>query len=481
MQPDRKALFSMMAALAFIVGLILVGCGNDNTAPGFPPNTFTGFSSPSPTPSMSPSPTPSMSPSPTPTMSPSPSPTPSPSPIITVMLQTNNNGKNADVLKVLPSPTPTATPLVAPIALPTPIVIVPTEAARPTAPTIALTNNPNGLFAYVANYSAKVSSYTLSASTGVISSGTVNTESGTVGAMQAVVDPSGKFLYVTTESKVEGDVGIESFSIDPTTGQLSNETVQFPSGTYGGGLNNGGLAAVTVGSTEILILNTDGLITTFTINPSTGTLVQQSQNGSLPTKNGGSTTAATARVGSNVFTYVTNGYADNAIVPVQVTATGLGTPLSNTTAIEQVYAMAEGTFGTKPVLYALEATDSSGLDGLPAIVEAFPINTDGTLAASISTTTIPLTTTAPTDSATVGGFPLSIAVDPSATPAYVVVGMMDSENGTTPNPNTFFIQVADSSTGSLSASAVTAQSNGDTSVQYTAPNSGPCGITLLKL
>jgi hypothetical protein len=147
----------------------------------------------------------------------------------------------------------------------------------------------------------------------------------------------------------------------------------------------------------------------------------------------------------------------DTIEPYPITSAGVGSILTtghDTNATDYIAAMAVGSFAGQQVLYVLAVPNVSG----SILVDAFPIQSNGTLWAMLSSTSI----------ASSSAITCSISVDPlpgPLTPRFVMVGVPDTT--TTPSgatPNLYIIPVADSTTGVLSTTSPTGFLDGDTDV-----------------
>lgn len=99
-----------------------------------------------------------------------------------------------------------------------------TVPAGPGANTVTI--SPSGRYAYVLNsYGSSISQYNLDAATGVLSPMTPATVPTGFNANEMVVSPDGRRVYVTVDGFPEG---VEQYSIDPNSGELSQTSTVVP-------------------------------------------------------------------------------------------------------------------------------------------------------------------------------------------------------------------------------------------------------------
>jgi YVTN family beta-propeller protein len=188
--------------------------------------------------------------------------------------------------------------------------------------------DPSGKFAYVANGDGivpnSVAMYTINATTGALTSkGTI-----AVGgfASSVAVDPMGKFAYVTTEFNTPGSVGnVSMYTINATTGALASI------GTIAAGTDpasvvvdpSGKFAYVT---TEFNTPGSAGNVSMYTINTTTGALA------SIGTIAAGTDPVSVVVEPSGKFAYVTNSNSNDVSMYTINVTTGALTPIGTIAA-----------------------------------------------------------------------------------------------------------------------------------------------------
>ncbi len=420
----------LLSFVAFACGLILIGCGNDNNQPIVVthPTVFitAGTGATGPTGPSGPGGT-----GPTGATG---APAPSPSPSTREFLVTENASGEA-ITTYLIDPNTGAPTVVSPdVPLPAPS-ITPFQTAVSTN---VLTSG--NVFAYVVNGSSAVVSGGSEAATGQAVSNQVIQTASFNPAFTGTLDPSGKFYYIATQGSLglslaahaaqpaaNNDIEMLPVQADGSLGQpviqsnidLSTDRVDY-------------LNAVTVGSTEFVVLTLgSGTVEVATIGAD-GTLATPSGN-QIATIDFTPFAAATATTGSTVSLYV--GGTGGNIVSFSIDASGNLTSTSSDHDFSNpnnngnvagggaaVDSLAVGQFASGDVLYA--GFDYNANDGnQEGIIGAFAIGSDGTLS------TTPLAPTPATDSGYVDltpslyersgnnvitdtYFPIALAVDP---------------------------------------------------------------------
>ena len=95
---------------------------------------------------------------------------------------------------------------------------------------LAIAVDPAGMFAYVASAGCAggtggyVSMYTINSTTGALASIAPAVPTNDVGTGSVAVDPAANFVYVTNEGQYYSDGSISAYSINPTTGALTSTT-----------------------------------------------------------------------------------------------------------------------------------------------------------------------------------------------------------------------------------------------------------------
>ncbi len=262
----------------------------------------------------------------------------------------------------------------------------------------SVTVDPSGKFAYVANATANsISAYTINASTGALTEIDQNgAAAGTAVATEltpqsVTVDPSGKFAYAA--NLISNTVS--AYTIDTSTGVLTNIGVAVPTGTYP--------ISVTVdptGKFAYVANNGSNDVSAYTINATTGAL---SIIGTVPT--GAGTNPRSVMVDPSAkFAYVANANSNNVQVFTINASTGALTSAGSVSGRSSLISIAM-TKGATPVTYTPK----------------FAYVANGS-ANTISTYTINASTGVLTDtgvSANTNPFPYSITFDPSGRFAYV--------------------------------------------------------------
>ena len=135
----------------------------------------------------------------------------------------------------------------------------------------SVTVDPSGQFAYVANAgSDNVSAYTLNATTGALTSIGAAVAAGT-DPVSVSVDPSGKFAYVANQNSNN----VSAYTLNATTGALTaRPTVAGRNGNLAMAMTKG-TTAVTYAPKFAYVANEGSdNVTTFSINPTTGALTE---------------------------------------------------------------------------------------------------------------------------------------------------------------------------------------------------------------
>jgi YVTN family beta-propeller protein len=254
----------------------------------------------------------------------------------------------------------------------------------------AVTVDPFGKFAYVANWGegdtpGSVSAYTINETTGALTStGTINGGSaGLCAPWSVVVDPSGKFAYVANEG-CPAPTNVSMFTINTTTGALT------PIGTIAAGGRAISVAVDPTGKFAYVASRSNppgsaGNISMYTINAATGALT------SIGTIAAGTDPISVAVDPTGKFAYVTNSGSNDVSMYTIDTATGALTSIGTTTG-------GGGSIAIHPSGKFAYVSNSAG---------------------SVSMYTINATTGALTSIGTTGAAGSSIAIHPSGEFAYV--------------------------------------------------------------
>ena len=263
--------------------------------------------------------------------------------------------------------------------------------------TESVTVDPLGKFAYVTNSGdvydygdgadGNVAMYTIDATTGALTStGTINGNCpGLCLPSSVVVDPSGKFAYLTTGSETFGSAGsVLMYTINATTGALT------PMGTIATGTDPVSVALDPAGKFAYVTNSNSNDVSMYTINATTGALTS---TGTIAT---GADPVSVAVDPAGKFAYVTNCDSNDVSMYTIDATTGA---LTSTGTIAT---------GTNPVSVAVDPT------GKFAYVTNSASN-------DVSMYTINATTGALTSTGMIatGTVPVSVAVDPAGKFAYV--------------------------------------------------------------
>jgi len=208
--------------------------------------------------------------------------------------------------------------------------------------------DPSGKFLYVANSTDNsISGYTIDTTSGALTSMGSATPLGIVGASPKVLatDPLGKFLYVANN----GTDNVSAFTINATTGALTAVAGSpFAAGTAPAdiAIDNAGkyLYAANQGSDNV---------SAFTINATTGALTAVA--GSPFSAGTGSAPVAVSANPAGTFAYVANQNGNNiAIFPIDTTSGALGSATFKATEAGQSAARVDFSGG---YLYVANSTD----------------------------------------------------------------------------------------------------------------------------
>ena len=191
----------------------------------------------------------------------------------------------------------------------------------------SVTFAPSGKFAYVANHGGTVSAYAFNATTGALT--LVGTVAAGSSSTAVTVDPSGKFAYVANWGS--GDVS--AYNIDASTGAL----VQIPCGVGAGcnGANYNaeyGLYSVLVDpSGKFVYVTGDRYVSAYSINASTGALTSL---GPVRNRTASQSIAMTKGTAAVVYTpkaaYVANS-GDVSVSQYTIGTSGALTPMATPT------------------------------------------------------------------------------------------------------------------------------------------------------
>lgn len=283
---------------------------------------------------------------------------------------------------------------------------------------LSATLDPLGRFVYVVNESTSTSStstpgtistYTINPATGALTNTSATTTDGAFPS-DATVDPSGRFVYVANEGNDTSTLGtISSYTINQVTGALTKSGTVFQ--------NNGdSISPIFIDPLGRFAYEADGddsststpiTFSTYTINPTTGTLTNTSAVSDI-----GINPSAAALHPSGQFAYVANEssststpgtistYTINpnagAFTNIGTVATDVGKPSSAVVdpSGRFVYVVNEGTKGTST----------------PNTISSYTINPNGTLTTIVGTPVV------------AGLGQPSVTVDPSGKFVYVANG-----------------------------------------------------------
>jgi len=305
--------------------------------------------------------------------------------------------------------------------------------------------DPAGKFAYVASFGCNgnsggyVSMYTINPTTGALSIGSTAPTNDEL-TDSVTVDPSGKFVYVTSSGDVwDIDFGsVVAYTINSTTGALTstaggitgtgvNGTPEFfnsvavdPSGKFAYVAEGGAFPEGTYGGLSSVAM--------FTINSTTGALTS---NGMIATGSGPDSVAVDP---AGKFAYVTNSLSNDVSMYTIDAKTG---------ALASIGTIAAGT-----------GPDSVAVD--PAGKFAYVTNYRSN---NVSMYTIDATTGALTSigSIAAGTNPFSVAVDPASKFAYVANWTYDTDGSIS-------MYTIDATTGGLTPSGTIATQLSPTSI-----------------
>ena len=305
--------------------------------------------------------------------------------------------------------------------------------------------DPAGKFAYVASFGCNgnsggyVSMYTINPTTGALSIGSTAPTNDEL-TDSVTVDPSGKFVYVTSSGDVwDIDFGsVVAYTINSTTGALTstaggitgtgvNGTPEFfnsvavdPSGKFAYVAEGGAFPEGTYGGLSSVAM--------FTINSTTGALTS---NGMIATGSGPDSVAVDP---AGKFAYVTNSLSNDVSMYTIDATTG---------ALASIGTIAAGT-----------GPDSVAVD--PAGKFAYVTNYRSN---NVSMYTIDATTGALTSigSIAAGTNPFSVAVDPASKFAYVANWTYDTDGSIS-------MYTIDATTGGLTPSGTIATQLSPTSI-----------------
>lgn len=177
--------------------------------------------------------------------------------------------------------------------------------------------DPSGKFAYMADGgggSGGVSMYAINGTTGDLTSiGT--TGAGNLSSSMAV-DPSGNFVYVANESDTSNAAGnLSMYTINATTGALASI------GTIAAGINPSSMVVDPTGKFAYVTNAGSNDVSMYTINATTGALA------SIGTIAAGTAPVSVAVDPAGKFAYVTNSGSNNVSMYTINTATGALTPI----------------------------------------------------------------------------------------------------------------------------------------------------------
>lgn len=302
--------------------------------------------------------------------------------------------------------------------------------------------NPNGLYLYELQISgggtvSDVWVYNVNSSTGALTATTGITQpqvAGQGGFNYGVVDPYGRFMYVSDDGSVSGTGGsIDGFTIDQTTGALTPITAVT---NFATNLSSPESMVIDHTGSYLYVINygsgtTAGTISAYSIDPTTGNLTPLS-TATYPTGIG----PAFATIDpTGTYIYVPNS-VDNTISAYSIGAGGALTSILSTAravpgaaSVQSVAVSPNGSY-----LYVVDGGTSPG-NG-----QVFGF----TLAAGVPSTTPISGTPVPT-----GETPMGIAIDPTGSLVAV------SNVGDTVNPSTISLFTI-GSTGALTSQTAVA-------------------------
>jgi YVTN family beta-propeller protein len=182
---------------------------------------------------------------------------------------------------------------------------------------VSVAVDPSGKFAYVPNGGGLVPNnlamYTINATTGALTSvGTITAGTAGTGPVSVVVDPSGKFAYVVTESDTRGSAGnVSMYTINATTGALTSI------GTIAAGTGPVSVVVDPSGKFAYVTNFSSNDVSMYSIDGATGTLTP------IGTIAAGQSPTSIAVHPSGKFAYVTNSASNDVSTYSIDTTTGV--------------------------------------------------------------------------------------------------------------------------------------------------------------
>ena len=134
--------------------------------------------------------------------------------------------------------------------------------------------DPSGKFLYVSNLNdafGGISAYTIDSTTGALTAivgSPFPTQTNFPGPNRMAIGGGGKFLYVGMSGTSSANNAVSAFSIDPTTGALT----QFTNSPFATGNDPQGLACDPAGKFLFTANMQDNTVSAFTVDPTSGTL-----------------------------------------------------------------------------------------------------------------------------------------------------------------------------------------------------------------
>ena len=232
--------------------------------------------------------------------------------------------------------------------------------------------HPSGNYLYVIDGASSVHVYDINPATGALTETGVTAQAGTSNVTdKGVIDPSGSFLYIVNIF----DNAVYGFTISQTDGSL---TATVP-GSFSVGAGPTDVLVDHTGTYLYVINSTDADISGFTITPLTGVLV--ANNAATPPYTSGSLNAPTYGTIDPINTYLYVPMGNNNVSSFQITSNGqLSTPGT-------VSPVAGATLLTNIVIDPSDkyiyVVDNGPIPPIPSNIYAFQVGTGGALGAAI--------------------------------------------------------------------------------------------------
>lgn len=285
--------------------------------------------------------------------------------------------------------------------------------------------HPSGKFVYAVDAGSGVHLYTV-ASGALTEDTTGQVVAGHNGANAIVIDPTGRYLYVTDDgtASTPATLGtIDGFTIDQTTGHLTPITALVD---YTTNLNAPTAIVIDQTGAYAFVMNagTTSSVSAYAIQPDGS--FQTASVSAASTVNGPITSAIDP---TNTYLYVPN-FGDQTVTVFTFaggTLTQVGTTpttITGATSLSDVAVSPNGKY-----LYVLDAGDGAN----PGSVYAFQLNADGSIGSATTTGAL----------VTAGLSPYALAIDPSGTLVAVT-------NSFSPTASAISLFSASAATGGLS-------------------------------